>query len=92
MKNLIPIACIIIALIFAGCINDNDEKDEKENGNDKIPIYHVHENITVTIFWIGEEGNAENGYIPNIQSAWDDEWFDHHTDSESTFWGQWLFE
>ena len=40
--------------------------------------FTVHENISVTVFWIGEEGNEENGYIPNLQSTWDDNWIDHY--------------
>ena len=40
--------------------------------------YPIHTNITVTIFWIGEEGNEENGFIPNIQSVWDDNWQNHY--------------
>jgi len=43
-------------------------------GND----FTVHEDISVTVFWIGEEGNEENGYIPNLQSTWDDNWIDHY--------------
>ncbi len=40
--------------------------------------YPLHRNITVTVFWVGEEGNEENGYIPNISSAWDDNWMEHY--------------
>jgi len=40
--------------------------------------YPLHQNITVTIFWIGEEGNEENDYIPNLQSVWDDKWLEHY--------------
>jgi hypothetical protein len=40
--------------------------------------YPLHKDITVTIFWIGEEGSNENAYIPNAQSAWDSNWKDHY--------------
>jgi hypothetical protein len=40
--------------------------------------YMLHEDITVTFFWIGEEGGEENGYIPNLQSVWDDEWKENY--------------
>ncbi len=39
------------------------------------PIINIiHENITSTIFWTGEEGSSANGNIPNLASAWDDMW------------------
>jgi hypothetical protein len=28
----------------------------------------------VSLFWIGEEGTEDNGFIPNLQSVWDDTW------------------
>jgi len=40
--------------------------------------YPLHQNITVTFFWVGEEGNEENNYIPNLQSVWDDKWLEHY--------------
>ncbi len=42
---------------------------------DKYPVHH---NITVTYFWIGESGNADNKDIPNRQSVWDDKWQEHY--------------
>jgi len=54
----------ITTIPFAGCAGDN-------------PTYPLHKHITVTFFWIGELGNEENGFIPNLQSAWDDLWTEH---------------
>lgn len=34
----------------------------------------LHEDISVTVFWIGEAAGEENGNIANIASAWDDMW------------------
>ncbi len=39
--------------------------------------YTLHQNISTTFFWIGEQSDAENGYIPNSTSAWDEKWADH---------------
>lgn len=58
---------LILTVLFTGCVNEDN------NSNNNIS-YPLHKNITVTIFWIGEEGNEENGFIPNLQSAWDDKW------------------
>jgi hypothetical protein len=39
--------------------------------------YALHQNISTTFFWVGEEAGPENGYIPNNASAWDDGWKNH---------------
>jgi hypothetical protein len=38
--------------------------------------YHLHENITATVFWVGESASADNGWISNTKSAWDHFWMD----------------
>lgn len=38
----------------------------------------LHHNITCTVFWIGETASEANGQIPNIASAWDDQWLEHY--------------
>lgn len=60
---LIPVTLLTVHL--SGCLE----------GHDDDPF---HRDITVTVFWIGEEGNEENGFIPNLQSAWDDKWMEHY--------------
>ncbi len=55
----------VLLIFFIGCGSNTD------NSNNS---YILHKNITVTVFWIGEEGSSENGNIPNISSAWDDNW------------------
>ncbi len=40
--------------------------------------YFLHKNITTTIFWIGEERSSENGYIPNLSSAWESMWMENY--------------
>ena len=39
--------------------------------------YPLHQNISVTYYWVGEPGDQSNGYIPNSQSVWDDNWLTH---------------
>lgn len=56
---------LLAVLVLSGCVDKNNQ-------------YSLHKDITVTIFWIGEEGTDENGYIPNSQSAWDDNWKGHY--------------
>jgi len=38
----------------------------------------LHEDISVTVFWIGEEAGEENGNIANTASAWDDMWMSNY--------------
>jgi hypothetical protein len=40
--------------------------------------FPVHRNIITTFFWVGEPGDAANGFIPNAASAWDDRWQQHY--------------
>lgn len=39
--------------------------------------YPIHKNITSTVFWVGEESSAVNGFIHNSASAWDSYWEEH---------------
>ena len=67
------VAAIVIIAIIAGIwVWDMNRESAK---TDKYPL---HENITATVFWIGEPGSEENGYIPNNSSAWDDLWLQHY--------------
>ena len=37
----------------------------------------LHHHVSTTVFWVGERADADNGDIPNVASAWDDEWQRH---------------
>lgn len=37
----------------------------------------THQNITTTVFWVGEAADGDNAYISNAQSAWDGQWQEH---------------
>jgi len=39
--------------------------------------YYLHQNITVTNFYVGEPATEQNGFIANVASAWDDVWMWH---------------
>ncbi len=36
----------------------------------------AHSNITTTVFWVGEPGDADNANIPNASSTWVEQWQD----------------
>ncbi|MFZ1654367.1 MAG: hypothetical protein WBO92_02375 [Candidatus Moraniibacteriota bacterium] len=40
--------------------------------------YYRHEDISVTLFWVGERADEDNQGIPNRRSAWDDSWEQHY--------------
>ncbi len=61
---------ILTLLVFLNACKKITEPEEE--------TYPLHENITATVFWVGEESGPENNYIPNAQSAWDDEWLAHY--------------
>jgi len=60
---------LIFIFLFTTCTKEN----YLEPNN-----YPLHENITVTYFWVGEKGTDDNKDIPNEQSVWDDEWKQHY--------------
>jgi hypothetical protein len=41
-------------------------------------VVKLHENVSTTIFWVGEVASPENGFIPNDDSAWDECWKEHY--------------
>jgi len=60
-----------IMMFFIGCGSDSTTYSDEEIVNES---YIRHKNISVTIFWAGEEATSENQNISNIPSAWDDMW------------------
>jgi hypothetical protein len=50
---------------------------EETRQNQSAEEYLVHKNISVTLFWIGEDASKDNKEISNNSSAWDDLWVKH---------------
>ncbi len=40
--------------------------------------YPIHKHIYATMFWVGEKATSANDYIPNMTSAWDNNWLEHY--------------
>jgi len=72
--NLSVYPLVIVFLMFSGC----GRKNSINNITTDNFIYPVHNDITVTVFWIGEPSGPDNNYIPNDVSAWDERWQDHY--------------
>ena len=53
-------------------------EDNPTINNSQEISYPIHEDISVTFFWVGESANGENGFISNKASAWDDKWLEHY--------------
>ncbi len=53
----------------------NSPSTSEVNVNERYP---VHRDIIATKFWVGEPGDETNDFIPNIKSAWDEEWMTHY--------------
>jgi uncharacterized protein (TIGR01370 family) len=41
-------------------------------------LHRLHTAVSTTTFWVGEPADADNGFIPNNASAWDDLWEQHY--------------
>jgi len=67
--NMKKLFLLLTVIVLAGCGGGTADSDPGET-----TTYTVHENISVTIFWTGEESSSANGNIPNLASAWDDMW------------------
>lgn len=50
---------------------------EYNNTQNENSSYPPRNNITVTLFWVGEKASEDNDFISNKQSAWDDKWLEH---------------
>lgn len=46
--------------------------------NQSLREYPIHKNISVTLFWVGEDASKDNKQISNNPSAWDDYWVKHY--------------
>lgn len=55
----------------------SDSAGQSDESQNKVE-YPIHENISVTLFWVGEKASDDNKNISNKSSAWDDEWRDHY--------------
>jgi hypothetical protein len=67
---------LVMLIAFCGCGGGSSSIDRDRP--DFNGTYDLHSDITVTLFWVGEEANEENDYIPNDESAWDVDWEEHY--------------
>ena len=58
--------------------NSNTTVQELNQTTPASAKYTLHENITATLFWVGEDESPDNHQITNIESAWDDTWLKHY--------------
>ena len=77
------IILILSTFLLFGCGDESSSTITDDNTNlsedsNLDSIYRVHKNISVTYFWVGEEGSDDNKYISNIASAWDDMWLSNY--------------
>lgn len=99
-KSFLLIILLLACIFFAsrtynpGILNISEAKENyPENSSypenlsypENYSKYTLHENISVTIFWVGEEATEDNGFISNLQSAWDDRWLEHSADENAFY-------
>lgn len=49
------------------------QSSQNEDGR-RVDLAKLREDIVTTMFWVGEEADASNGFIANAASAWDGQW------------------
>lgn len=62
--------------VVEAIIHPGSNKDTTDGSGESD--YYLHEQISATLFWVGEKANDDNQDIPNSRSAWDDAWQDHY--------------
>jgi hypothetical protein len=50
---------------------------KKTTDSDTASKYILHENISTTVFWVGEKASDANHDISNFPSCWDEKWSTH---------------
>lgn len=82
-RKVFVISAVAGALIVGGVLIANTDGQEQSATTQQASearktasneIYRVHTNITATVFWVGERATAENDFISNTESYWQDDW------------------
>lgn len=72
---------LILPSLFVFAINEpksTTSGNTQQNESNASDAYYLHQEITTTVFWIGEEASDANGHIANFASAWDVLWMQHY--------------
>ncbi len=69
------VAVGMVAALMSGCTSaeDTTHPPVAETTADSAERYASHDNITATVFWIGEPADESNDFITNVPTAWDDD-------------------
>ncbi len=64
-------------LLLTGCANTESLAPQPssaiETTVDNAEQYASHDNITASVFWIGEPADGSNDFITNVPTAWDED-------------------
>jgi len=66
----------LIPFLLSACLDSDTSKTQVTDRTTKSE-YILHQDISTTVFWVGESANGTNGGIANIASAWDENWMTH---------------
>ncbi len=53
------------------------ESDATSSPAHSLQLPPVYKSVLTTQFWVGEQSDESNGFIPNHESYWDDAWMTH---------------
>lgn len=76
---------LLIIFLFSLYSKRNNDNLLSDSNSSTYTNYPLHENISVTLFWVGEKASSENNFISNAQSAWDDKWKEHSINENSFY-------
>jgi hypothetical protein len=76
IPRLIPVTRTLMPTQTDSAINGSSPSQTQ--GTTATALVFNHTNITTTYFWAGEQASADNGYIANTASAWDEQWAQHY--------------
>ena len=68
---------LLILLLLTACDRNSPTAPGENDQEDRIS-YPLHQNITATVSWVGEEPSEDNWFIGSLSSAWDNKWMEHY--------------
>lgn len=84
--KILIISSVVGALIVGGVVIWQTERENpaviqqniEAHETRSLETYRMHENITATVFWVGEGATTENDFISNTESYWQSDWVKAH--------------
>lgn len=70
--EMVGVVVLLVAVIAASFAIDRARRPEVQSAH----AYPWHDNITATVFWVGEQPDGTNDFITNVSSTWVPGWLE----------------